>query len=490
MRVEVRLPVHRADEFGDAGGAERVVEQRRARAHRHGEGHVEVEADRPYHDRPHETGRYERSDRTVFAAAAPAFGRDAGPRTRRHHRVPRLGHRRRGRRRRPRRPRGDGLARVARPAPRRGPGGAGGARRPRTPRDAGRRRRARRPPVRDEPRRRLGHAQPGVVQERPRARRGAGGDGRRADGPGPPPRPLHRGHGPRQRRDRVLPRRARRLDAVRRRQLRAARAEGAPLPAVRRRDGPRVGPVAGGVPPRAQAPRTGEVGDLLVLDGPLYPKRLLNWATRDRELREVAHGDTVQEAVATYVRLVESCIERDVPVLGFVKNPTSGYITRTLDRKGIEAPWPDDAALFTRLLERREDGERDDDAITFTSWLRSRGGSDRPLASDGDALGVDRSRDPTDYEVTYMHVYEPREDVLFKVEAPAAFTADADTRARLTRQVISEVAAEAGPPTPVAKADELARIGVGEKQALRRKFEERFGAEFLRTYDDVRWAEE
>lgn len=234
----------------------------------------------------------------------------------------------------------------------------------------------------------------------------------------------------------------------------------------------------------------GDVTDLLVLDGPLYPKRLLNWATRDRELREVAHGETVQEAVETYVRLVESCIERGVPILGFVKNPTSGYITRTLDRKGVEAPWPDDSALFTRLLERRSDGDRDDDAITFTSWLRSRGGSDAPLASDGEALGVDRERDPTEYEVTYMHVYEPREDVLFKVEAPAAFTSDPETRDRLTKQVVSEVAAEAGPPTPVAKADELARIGVGEKQALRRKFEERFGAEYLRTYDDVRWSEE
>ena len=235
----------------------------------------------------------------------------------------------------------------------------------------------------------------------------------------------------------------------------------------------------------------GAVDDLLVLDGPLYPKRLLNWATRDRELREVAHGETVQEAVETYVRLVESCIERDVPVLGFVKNPTSGFITRTLDRKGIEAPWPDDAALFTRLLERRADGDRDDDAITFTSWLRSRGGSDRPLASDGDALGVEKRLDDAErYEVTYMHVYEPREDVLFKVEAPAAFTADADTRDRLTRQVVSEVAAEAGPPTAVAKADELARIGVGETESLRRKFEERFGSEHLRTYDDVRWGDD
>ncbi|WP_435127815.1 DNA double-strand break repair nuclease NurA [Halobaculum sp. D14] len=232
------------------------------------------------------------------------------------------------------------------------------------------------------------------------------------------------------------------------------------------------------------------VDDLLVLDGPLYPKRLLNWATRDQELREVAYGDTVAEAVENYVRLVEACIDRGVPLVGFVKNPTTGYVTRTLDAKGVDAPWPDDTAMFTRLLELRADGERDTDAVTFTSWLYSRGGSDEPMSADGDALGVDRDRDPALYELTFMLVYEPREDVLFKVEAPAAFTEDDAVRDALTQQVVSEVAAEQGPPAAVRKADELARIGVGEKQSLRRKFEDRFGAEHLRTYDDVRWADD
>ena len=231
------------------------------------------------------------------------------------------------------------------------------------------------------------------------------------------------------------------------------------------------------------------VDDLLVLDGPLYPKRLLNWATRDRELRELAYGDAVAEAVENYVRLVERHIRRDVPLVGFVKNPTSGYIGRTLEANGVPAPWPDDAALFTRLLERREDGERLTDAVTHTSWFRSLGGSDRPLSARGDALGVERELSPENYEVTFMHAYDPRSDLLFKVEAPAAFTRDESTRRALTRQVVSEVAAAGGPPRAVEKADELARIGAGEKGALRRKFEERFGTEFLRTYDDERWGD-
>ncbi|WP_313691132.1 DNA double-strand break repair nuclease NurA [Halorarum halobium] len=232
------------------------------------------------------------------------------------------------------------------------------------------------------------------------------------------------------------------------------------------------------------------VDDLLVLDGPLYPKQLLNWATRDRELRDLAYGDAVTEAVENYVRLVERHVEREVPLLGFVKNSTSRYLTRTLDAKGVEAPWPDDAAMFTRLLERRADGERVTDELTFTSWLHSRGGSDEPLSASGDALGVERNLDPALYEVTFMFVYDPRGDLLFKVESPAAFTEDEAVRSALTTQVVSEVAAERGPPRAVDKADELAAIGVGEKESLRRKFEERFGSEFLHTYDDVRWGEE
>mgnify|MGYP002760570629 CR=1 FL=1 len=232
------------------------------------------------------------------------------------------------------------------------------------------------------------------------------------------------------------------------------------------------------------------VEELLVLDGPLYPKRLLNWGTRDSDLREFAHGEEVREAVRNYVRLVETFVKRDVPLVGFVKNPTSGYVTRTLSRNGIETPWPDDTALFRRLLERRSDGHRETDALTFTSWFVSRGGPDEPMSAAGDARGVERRLDPEAYEVTFALLYDPRTDVLFKLEAPLAFTRDPETRERLTRQLVSEVADREGPPVAVSKADDIAGIGRAEKSSLRREFEDRFDAEFERSYDDVRWPEE
>ena len=151
------------------------------------------------------------------------------------------------------------------------------------------------------------------------------------------------------------------------------------------------------------------------------------------------------------------------------------------------SPWVDDTALFTRLLERREDGERRTDQLTFTNWFVSRGGSDRTLAADGDALGVERELDPEAYEVTFLVVYDPREDVLYKVEAPYAVTSDPETRERLERHLLAEVAAERGPPAAVHKADTLARISREEKQSLRRTFERSMDTEKRRTYDDVRW---
>jgi hypothetical protein len=230
------------------------------------------------------------------------------------------------------------------------------------------------------------------------------------------------------------------------------------------------------------------VSDCLLLDGPLYPKELLNWQDRDAELGALTTEAKPRAIVENYVRLVERLLDRDVALGGFVKNPSAKLITRALRENGVDAPWVDDTAFFTRLLEPSDDSdETAGHRLTFTNWFRSRGGSDRTLAADGDALGVERRRDPADYEVTFFVVYDPREDLCYRVEAPAGLTRDADARDRLTRQILRDVAVSRGPPTVVERADALARIGVDEKAALRRKFEERLDSAFVRTYDDVRW---
>jgi hypothetical protein len=233
------------------------------------------------------------------------------------------------------------------------------------------------------------------------------------------------------------------------------------------------------------------VSDCLLLDGPLYPKELLNWQDRDAELGTLATEAKPRAIVENYVRLVERLLDRDVAVAGFVKNPSAKLITRTLRKRGVDAPWVDDTAFFTRLLDPGTDAgdDRPTDRLTFTNWFRSRGGSDRTLAADGDALGVDRRRDPVDYEVTFFILYDPREDLCYRIEAPAGLTRNTDARRRLTRRILHDVAVSRGPPPVVERADSLARIGVDEKAAVRRKFEKRLESESVRRYDDTRWDE-
>ncbi len=239
--------------------------------------------------------------------------------------------------------------------------------------------------------------------------------------------------------------------------------------------------------------QAGVVDDLLVLDGPVYPKGMLNWADRSPELADLLAEERPRDVVENYVRLVERFVERDVPLVGFVKNPVSRAITRTVREKRGSAPWVNDAAFFSDVLERREragdgDGyERRTDDLSFTNWFVSRGGADGRIAADSDAVGVDRRLDPAAYEVTFFAVYDPRDDAVYRVEAPHAFARDPGLRERLERQVLSEVAAHRGPPRAVAKADELARISREETRALRDAIGETFDAEEDTSYNDRRW---
>ncbi|WP_439027412.1 DNA double-strand break repair nuclease NurA [Haloarchaeobius sp. DT45] len=237
------------------------------------------------------------------------------------------------------------------------------------------------------------------------------------------------------------------------------------------------------------------VDDLLVLDGPLYPKGLFKWADQHPELAALLEEEEQpKEVVRNYVELVEKFVTRDVPLVGFVKNPATKVITRTVRRKGGHAPWVDDSAFFTRILEHgsfdhdTERWERDTKKLTCTNWFVSRGGADHPLSRDGDALGVERRLDAAEYEVTFCAIYDPRDDLVYRLEAPYAFTRDEEVRKTLRLFALQEIAAEGGPPLAVAKADELARISRDEKGALTETLEETFDARRTRDYDDTRWS--
>ncbi|RXK51914.1 DNA double-strand break repair nuclease NurA [Halorientalis pallida] len=231
------------------------------------------------------------------------------------------------------------------------------------------------------------------------------------------------------------------------------------------------------------------VEDLLILDGPIYPTGLLKWTDQDPTLAELlVEDERPRDVVQHYVDLVERFVQRDVPLVGFVKSTASKAITRTVRRKSA-APWVNDAALFEQILQRTDDdGETDTDVLTFTNWFVSRAGADCPLSVESDLdLDLTKELGPEAYEVTFFVVYDPREELVYRVEAPYAFTRDEALREELTMQIVSDVAARTGPPLAVEKADELARISRQEKAALQRQLEETFSSDRQREYNDVRW---
>jgi hypothetical protein len=233
------------------------------------------------------------------------------------------------------------------------------------------------------------------------------------------------------------------------------------------------------------------VTDLLIMDGPVYPKGLLTWENRNRELADLLAGErTPQEVIGEYIGLVESFMRRDVPVIGFVKTPMTGLVTRTIRDKQDSAPWVNDAAFFSHVLERGtwqtgNEYQRHDDSLTFTNWFISHGPADRAMSEGRYNLSLEF--DPAAYELTFCMVYDPRTDTVYRVESPRAFTEDPKRREALTMQVLKDVATERGPPASVAKADGLASISRKETLALRRALEDALDADMDTTYNDERW---
>jgi hypothetical protein len=235
------------------------------------------------------------------------------------------------------------------------------------------------------------------------------------------------------------------------------------------------------------------VSDFLLLDGPIYPKGVVRWYYRSSVLTDLfEESPDVARILDNYVELVETFAERDVPLAGFVKNVSAKSIVRTLKRKGDfgPVPWAHDAGLFAHLLERRElvDGEyeRRTDELTFTNWFVSTAGAD-DFFGDSDNDLLDRTLDADRYRVTFFVVYDPRRDLVYKVEAPKVFTEDAETRERIQRQILREIAVQRGPPQSVSRADELAAIDRGSADSLIKSFERSLDTELDENYNAVRW---
>lgn len=232
-----------------------------------------------------------------------------------------------------------------------------------------------------------------------------------------------------------------------------------------------------------------DVEDLLVLDGPIYPNELLRWEDRHPALSSVLSSHPLPAAILDRsVELLASCLDRNVPIVGFVKNPTSNRVTRAVRAAGHPAPWFNDAGLFRHVLDPSEHVDRPNRHLACSNWFVSRAGTDAVFAADGDRLIRPTLPAPAArFETAFMMILDPRDGIVYRAEAPRGVVDDADVRRRITRYLLRAVAAERGPPRAIGKADRLAGIGRREKASLRRLFEARWSTTVDMTYDDLRW---
>ncbi len=232
-----------------------------------------------------------------------------------------------------------------------------------------------------------------------------------------------------------------------------------------------------------------EHGDLLLMDGSVYPASILHWADREGTLAQRLHVDPEPRAVLEdAIALIDRCRERSTPIVGVVKNWTARGIVRGLneadDLEVGTVPWPTDASLFQQLLANIAD-ERTE--LRWTSWFAMTATVGTGLGYVIEEYDLAASEAASAYDLAMMVVYDPRENLVFRIEAPRFLIEEDSTREQITWHILSGIAREGGPPPTLRKADELARIGRGERRILKRELASALTSTEVPRYDDIRW---
>lgn len=231
--------------------------------------------------------------------------------------------------------------------------------------------------------------------------------------------------------------------------------------------------------------------EALILDGSVYPASILHWQDREGALRSRMDATAPRNVLQRSIDVVDDCVDADVALFSIVKNWTARGLVRQLeDHDGVDStplPWRTDYGLFQQWLNDLAVDE--EPALRWTSWFRMDYGVGRAMPSAVADLGLDTAAASAAYGLGFMVVYDPRENVAFRVEAPLEVVTDPTHREAITTHVLSGVAQTGGPPPTLDKADQLAGISRGERQELYRHLERVLGSRRLQRYDAVRWPE-
>jgi hypothetical protein len=214
------------------------------------------------------------------------------------------------------------------------------------------------------------------------------------------------------------------------------------------------------------------------LDGSVYPLGVLYWTLLERLGRGAPVGkwDIPADVVGNYVDVIDTCYDRNLPVMGVVKTSGMGELTDSLRHKIKEndlrtdrgtlrdVPWLRDHQFVGEVLR-----DRSLEHLTYTSWfvqtsVEFQGRSFELL----DAVESQLNHGPpSEYRRAFCYVRTPKTGNVFRVETPLLFLED-ETRCEQVRlKALAEIARDGGVPRAVARADRNARISPDNRRTIR-----------------------
>lgn len=231
----------------------------------------------------------------------------------------------------------------------------------------------------------------------------------------------------------------------------------------------------------------------LMMDGPIYPKRLMYWMVVPSEEIMIRTDPHCIKIMQNYIDIMDHHLEKGKPLVGFVKNPEDMQIMHTLKKqdKRLDLPWLYDAQFFKNALDPKIGGIKTTDArryITYTNWFMQPNQFYEKMLNLTSPLVGERikHRFPAeDYSLAFFMVLVPSMNTIFKIESPFGLVKDEEMRNKITRKVLYDIALS-GIPKTLAKADSLAKIQVAERRLIVGRF---INSRLDTSYNDIRWGE-
>jgi hypothetical protein len=236
-----------------------------------------------------------------------------------------------------------------------------------------------------------------------------------------------------------------------------------------------------------------EDNSFFIMDGPIYPKRLMYWMVVESEDVKVRNEPHCKKILQNYIDIVDHHIKRQKALVGFVKNPEDMQVMQTLKKQDIriDLPWMMDAQFFKNALSLEKAGLKSKDAkkyITYTNWFMQPNqfyekalDATYPLFDEW----IKHEFPAEDYSLTFFMVFVPKMNTIFKVEAPYGLVKNDEMRWQITRKVLYDIALN-GIPKTLFKADSVAKIQLSERKQIISRFR---NSRIDTSYNEIRWGE-